>query len=108
MPGYLQQNGNAYYLAANRNQLRLTPYMRADFRVNKAWTHDKWKLTLYGEVINLTNRANYIFDILDSYNSKTGQAFSHWTSCFPSFPPWGSSSNADRRARALRVLSCLP
>jgi hypothetical protein len=43
-----------------RNQLRMEPYSRTDFRVNKSWTHDKWKLTLYGEVINLTNRTNYI------------------------------------------------
>jgi hypothetical protein len=89
MPGYLMQNGNAYYLAATRNQLRLTPYMRADFRVNKAWTHDKWKLTLYGEVINLTNRANYIFDILDSYNSKTGQVFVTLDKLFPILPSAG-------------------
>jgi hypothetical protein len=63
--------------------------MRADFRVNKAWTHDKWKLTLYGEVINLTNRTNYIFDILDSYNSKTGQAFLTLDKLFPILPSAG-------------------
>ena len=26
----------------------------------KSWTKDKWKLTLFGEVINLTNRKNYL------------------------------------------------
>jgi hypothetical protein len=30
--------------------------------MNKSWTKDKWKLTLFGEVINLTNRTNYLYD----------------------------------------------
>lgn len=89
MPGYLQKTGATYSLAGSRNQLRLDPYMRADFRINKAWTHDKWKLTLYGEVVNLTNRANYIFDILDGYNSKTGQAFLTLDKLFPILPSAG-------------------
>ncbi len=89
MPGYLQKIGTTYYLTSTRNQQRLDPYIRADFRVNKSWTHDKWKLTLYGEVVNLTNRANYIFDILDSFNSKTGQAFLTLDKLFPILPSAG-------------------
>ena len=46
------------------------PYSRTDVRVNKSWTKDKWKLTLFGEVINLTNRTNYIFDSFNGYNSQ--------------------------------------
>ncbi len=89
MPGYLQKIGATYYLAGSRNQLRLEPYKRADFRINKAWTHDKWKLTLYGEVVNLTNRSNHIFDILDGYNSKTSQAFLTLEKLFPILPSLG-------------------
>lgn len=89
MPGYLQKSGTAYYLTSSRNQLRMDPYVRADFRINKAWTHDKWKLTLYGEVINFTNRANYVFDILDGYNAKTGQAFVTLNKLFPIIPSAG-------------------
>lgn len=89
MPGYLQKIGATYYLAGSRNQLRLEPYKRADFRINKAWTHDKWKLTLYGEVVNLTNRSNHIFDILDGYNSKTSQAFVTLDKLFPILPSLG-------------------
>jgi hypothetical protein len=89
MPGYLRQAGTAYYLTSSRNQLRQAPYARADFRINKAWTHDKWKLTLYGEVVNLTNRANYAFDILDGYNAKTGQAFITVNKLFPIIPSAG-------------------
>jgi hypothetical protein len=89
MPGYLQKIGTLYYLTSSRNQQRLDPYMRADFRINKAWTHDKWKLTLYGEVINLTNRANYLFDILDGFNSKTGQATLTINKLLPILPSAG-------------------
>ena len=39
-----------------------------------AWTRDKWKFTLYGEVINLANRANYIYESFNGYNTKTFQA----------------------------------
>jgi hypothetical protein len=60
-----------YYLSNVRNQLRMASYVRTDVRVNKSWTKDKWKVTLFGEVINLTNRTNYIYDRFDGYNSRT-------------------------------------
>ena len=44
-------------MAASRNQLRLGPYQRLDWRINKSWTKAKYKITLYGEVVNLTDRA---------------------------------------------------
>jgi len=89
IPGYLQQIGSFYYLTTVRNQLRLSPYSRTDLRVNKSWTHDKWKLTLYGEVINLTNRTNYIFDSFDGYNTKTFQSFLTLDTMFPILPSAG-------------------
>ncbi|HTS25765.1 MAG TPA: hypothetical protein VMH81_07815 [Bryobacteraceae bacterium] len=58
IPGFLHLKGGLYYLTSVRNQLRMLPYSRTDLRVNKSWTHDQWKLTLYGEVVNLTNRTN--------------------------------------------------
>jgi hypothetical protein len=73
-PGFLRMQNGLYYLADQPNQLRLPSYERLDWRVNKSWTKDKFKLTLYGEVINLTNRDNYRFESLNSYNSRTGQA----------------------------------
>jgi hypothetical protein len=89
IPGFLQRNGPLYDLTNVRNELRMTPYSRTDFRVNKSWTHDKWKLTLYGEVINLTNRTNYIFDSFDGYNSKTFQSFLTLDTMFPILPSAG-------------------
>ncbi len=89
IPGFLQKNGSFYNLTSVRNQLRLSPYSRIDFRVNKSWTRDKWKLTLYGEVVNLTNRANYIFDSFDGYNSRTLQSFLTLDTMFPILPSAG-------------------
>jgi hypothetical protein len=89
MPGYLTQIGSTYFLATVRNQLRLPDYSRTDVRVNKSWTHDKWKLTLYGEVVNLTNRTNYIFDSFNGYNTRTGQANLTIDTMFPILPSAG-------------------
>ena len=89
IPGYLQQVGGLYYLTATRNQLRLPAYQRTDFRINKAWTRDKFKITLHGEVINLTNRTNYLFDSFNGYNTKTNQAFLTLDKMFPVLPSAG-------------------
>ena len=89
IPGYLQQVGALYYLSDVRNQLRMQAYLRTDVRVNKSWTKDKWKLTLFGEVINLTNRTNYIYDSFNGYNSKTFQALLTLDTMFPILPSAG-------------------
>jgi hypothetical protein len=89
IPGYLQQVGSLYYLTNVRNQLRMPAYVRTDFRVNKAWTRDKWKVSLYGEVVNLTNRKNYVFDSFDGYNSRTFQTFLTLDTMFPVLPSVG-------------------
>lgn len=89
IPGYLKLSGGQYLLTTARNQLRLPAYQRIDYRVNKVWTHDKWKLTLYGEVINLSNRTNYLFDSFDGYNSRTGQASITLDKMFPILPSAG-------------------
>jgi hypothetical protein len=89
IPGYLAKTGGLYYLTNVRNQLRMEPYARTDFRVNKLWTKRKWKLTLFGEVINLTNRTNYIFDSFDGYNTKTFQSFLTLDTMFPVLPSAG-------------------
>ena len=88
IPGYLQQGGGLYYLSGSRNQLRFNPYSRTDLRVNKAWTHEKWKLTFYGEVINLTNRANYMFESFDGWGG-TGRVWLTLDKMFPVLPSAG-------------------
>lgn len=93
MPGYLspyRYNGYDYYfLASIRNQLRLSPYQRTDVRTNKSWMHAKWKFTLYGEVLNLTNHGNYYFLSFNSYNSQTRQVSITVDKTFPILPSAG-------------------
>jgi TonB dependent receptor len=89
IPGYLQRVGTLYYLSNVRNQLRMQPYARTDVRVNKSWTKDKWKLTLFGEAINLTNRTNFLYDSFNGYNSKTFQALLTLDTMFPILPSAG-------------------
>jgi hypothetical protein len=87
IPGDLAVNSHGYYvLAADRNQLRLKPYQRTDFRVNKSWSRDKWKYTLYAEVINLTNHANDYFLSFNNYDSQTGQVSITVNKTFPILP----------------------
>jgi hypothetical protein len=89
LPGYFARLPSGYYvLSTSRNQLRIDPYQRTDFRVNKSWMHDKWKFTLYGEVINLTNHGNYFFRSAN-YNSQTGQASPNLNKAFPILPSAG-------------------
>lgn len=89
VPGFLRRDGDRYFLAEHRNRVRLPAYQRGDVRINKAFVFDRWKLTLYAEVINLTNHANYRFDSFDGYNARTGQAFLTLTKMFPIIPSAG-------------------
>ena len=51
---------------------------------------------LFGEVINLTNRTNYIYDSFNGYNSKIFQALRTLDTMFPILPSAGIV--CDRRA----------
>ena len=51
VPGFLRWDGVRYLLDAERNAVRMGAYQRTDVRVNKSWAYDRWKLTLYGEVV---------------------------------------------------------
>ena len=55
--GTVIQVGNTYEFVG-QNSARLGPYERLDARVDKDWAFARWKLTLYGEVLNLTNHYN--------------------------------------------------
>ena len=89
LPGFFRAQSGLYYLAESRNSLRLDTYQRIDARVNKAYAFRRWKLTLYAEVINLLNRANYRFSSFDGYNSKTGRVSMSLTKMFPIIPSLG-------------------
>ena len=74
IPGFLRKQGSTYYLAEARNQVWLDAYQRADVRVNRMFHLRRARLTLYGEVVNVLNRANYRFDSFNGYNSRTALA----------------------------------
>jgi len=89
IPGYLEMVNGSYYLTDVRNSQRLGAYSRTDARINKAWSHDRWKMTLYGEVINLTDHANYVFESLDSVDRQTGLVHVTIDKQFPILPSLG-------------------
>jgi hypothetical protein len=89
VPGFFRREGAAYYLSGRRNTVRLGPYHRADVRVNKAYAFDRWKLTLYGEVVNVLNHHNYRCDNFSGYNAKTAQAYIAFDRMFPVLPSVG-------------------
>jgi hypothetical protein len=64
-------------------------YVRLDTRINKSWTGDKWKFTLYGEVVNTFNRKNYLYDSFNGYSSRTGTASITLDTMFPILPSAG-------------------
>lgn len=89
IPGYFRMVGTQYYLSNQLNQTRLGYYQRTDFRINKAWVKDRWKITLYGEVVNLLDKKNYRFDSFNGYNGNTGLASITLTQLFPILPAAG-------------------
>lgn len=88
IPGYFRRDGDGWALSRERNQARLDPYQRTDVRVNKSRTFDRWKLTVFAEVVNVLNRPNYRFD---SYNGhdESGRAFLSLSRMFPVLPSAG-------------------
>lgn len=89
VPGFLRIDQGNYYLGPSRNAVRMDAYQRADTRINKAFVYDKWKLTFYAEVINVTNRTNRRFDTFNGYNGKTGQADIRFDRMIPVLPSAG-------------------
>jgi hypothetical protein len=89
LPGFYRMQAGQYYLAESRNALRTDAYSRVDARINKAYVFVRWKLTLYGEVVNLLNRSNYRFDSFGGYNAKTGRATVALDRMFPIIPSIG-------------------
>lgn len=50
--------GSGFPIPSDNNATRLGDYQRLDLRGEKDWAFRRWKLALYGEVLNLTNHAN--------------------------------------------------
>jgi hypothetical protein len=50
--------GSGFPVPSNKNAIRLGDYQRLDARAEKDWPFTRWKLALYGEVLNLTDHDN--------------------------------------------------
>lgn len=99
IPGFLrQEEGGRYFLAAERNQVRLPAYQRVDMRVSRSFQWDRWRGTFYAEVVNLTNRANRRYDSFGGYRANTGEAFPRTDRLFPILPAAGVTFEWDARA----------
>ena len=89
LPGFYRVTSAGYELSAKRNELRAPAYQRADVRVNKAYVGKRFKTTLFGEVVNLTNHSNRDFDSPGPYNAVSGRTFPTFYSMFPILPSVG-------------------
>jgi hypothetical protein len=66
--------GNGQYVEVGLNATRLGTYARLDLRADKDWAFQHWKLTLYGEVLNLTNHYNGRYAYESGIDPNTGKA----------------------------------
>ena len=89
VPGFYELRGGLAFLSAQRNQLRLPDYQRADLRINKAFVRDRYQLTLFAEVVNLTNRGNTRFDDVNNFDPRTGRVSLSFEKLFPILPSVG-------------------
>ncbi len=71
--GTFVQVGNGQFIETGINTTRLDPYLRLDVRSDKDWAFQRWKLTLYGEVLNLTNHYNGRFAYESGIDPNTGK-----------------------------------
>ena len=74
--GFYEPRPGGVFLSAERNLYRPETYSRWDLRANKAFLFDGWKLTLYGEVINVLNRTHTRYTGLDGLDR--GRGASSW------------------------------
>jgi hypothetical protein len=90
IPGYYSnvEGTGTYLLTDTRNASRLPVYARLDLRANRDFHPGRSRLTLFAEVINVFNRANYRFQP-PSVNLTTRAVSSPFESLFPVIPSAG-------------------
>ncbi|HWZ83408.1 MAG TPA: TonB-dependent receptor [Terriglobales bacterium] len=65
--------GSGFPIPNGDNSARLGDYQRLDVRGEKDWAFKRWKLALYGEMLNLTNHNNprYFYSSYDQHGVPT-------------------------------------
>jgi hypothetical protein len=91
IPVYAQKRDGNYFVAQQRNQERLSDYARFDVRLAKSFPKDRYRITLFVEVLNLLNRDNlrYAGYEFGSVNPKTGRIKNLTSQQFPILPTAG-------------------
>ena len=86
--GYYTARDGAYYQSNQRNTLRIPAYTRLDVRMNRTFTWDRRRLTLFVEGINVLNQSNKRYQ-LPSVNRRTFEATGLFDSMVPIIPAIG-------------------
>jgi hypothetical protein len=74
LPGHLENRAGQYFLTAAKNSARLPVFSRLDLRLGRTITKRRWKMTIYGEVINALNHDNLRVNSYNGFNGTTGRA----------------------------------
>ena len=86
--GYYTEQDGVYYQHSDRNTLRIPAYSRLDIRMNRTFTWDRRRLTLFIEGINVLNQNNVRYQ-LPSVNRRTLEATGLFDSMVPIIPTFG-------------------
>jgi hypothetical protein len=91
LPVYAQRNDGNYFVSEERNRERLPDYARFDIRLAKSFPKDRYRITLFVEVLNLMDRDNVRYSgyEFDSVNPKTGRIKNLTSQQFPILPTAG-------------------
>jgi hypothetical protein len=86
--GYWTERAGDYFLGAERNTVRVPLYSRLDVRLNRTFTWQQKRLTLFLEGINVYNRTNVRF-ALPSVDRRTLLATHIFETMVPRIPSVG-------------------
>ena len=86
--GYFEETAAGHRLSDRRNMVRLPAYSRLDVRANRTFNVGSARLTLYTEIMNVLNHANYRY-AGRSVLIPSGQVFFDRETTFPFLPAAG-------------------
>jgi hypothetical protein len=86
--GYWTARDGGYFVGNQRNALRVPAYSRLDVRMNRTFTWQQKRLTLFLEALNVYDRANVRF-VVPSVDSQTFQAMNLFEKMLPVVPSVG-------------------
>ena len=86
--GYFEETATSHRVSDRRNLVRVPAYSRLDLRANRTFNIKKARLTLYAEIMNVLNHANYRY-AGTSILIPSGQVFFDRETTFPFLPAAG-------------------